>query len=72
MSSDENIIIKEADKEGAFVKMNSDNYKKMSETIPNNNVHYTNLKNGPQKKDLIKLIVFPRGAGIETRKPTLN
>jgi len=54
LSSDPNIIIKEADKGGAVVIMNTKHYKEMSENILNDTDYYEILQNNPSKIDRIQ------------------
>ena len=49
LKDDNSIIIKQADKGGASVIMNKENYKYMVERILNDEVYYTKLNTNPEK-----------------------
>ena len=54
MATYKNIIIKEADKGGTVVVMNTSHYKNMAENILNDETYYKKIPNDPQKMDRIK------------------
>ena len=52
------IIIKEADKGGATIIMNKEDYKELVETILNDEVYYTKLNTSPEKELNLKYKKF--------------
>lgn len=54
LTSDKSIIIKEADKGGAVILMNTEHYKKMAKDILNDTKYYEKLTNDPYKVDRIQ------------------
>ena len=58
LANNDSIIIKEADKEGAVVIMDKENYRKIVETMLSDTEHYEELRTDPPKTDKIKYSKF--------------